>query len=710
MTMQKPSSFINFGAPRLVRSSDRFRRLGRHYDLMLVVLIIAVIALMVLPLPPLALDILIAINLTLSVTVLIVSLYIGSPLGLSTFPSLLLFTTLLRLSLNIASTRQILLHAYAGDIILTFGKMVVGGDVIIGMVVFLIIAIVQFIVIAKGSERVAEVAARFSLDAMPGKQMSIDADLRAGIINKDTARQRRQMLESESQLYGAMDGAMKFVKGDAIAGLVIAAVNVIAGVAVGMLRKDMSLDGALQTYSILAVGDALVSQIPSLFVSIAAGVIITRVARHDGVASNPLGNDIAAQIRAHPKALFITGMVVLGLMLVPGFPKLPFLFLGATIALIGWEHMPRRWQDARHLVNTPMPSMQRDGSDSIPVFLDSSDHPLTLPIAIQVYPHIDKHIDPQRLNRQFARVRRYVTIERGIPFPGMVMRPDLRMRNGEFGIYIHELPVLSGKLQPGCVLCVESEVTLAAAGIPVKADGDLLGDRASWVEDEYGAILQAKKLRYLRAEEVLESYLQSALSQYAHEFIGVQESQFLLKRLEQQYPELEKELRQQVPLPRLADILRRLVQEHISIRDLRLIAQTLVEYASREKDNVLLTECVRNTMGRYITYQYTLMDGTLPAIILAPALEESLKQYIKQTSTRSFLLLPEALRESMTTQIGQILQSSPDHSAAAVLLVNAIEIRPHLRAALADKFHGLPVLAVPQLEGTLHVRSLGQVA
>jgi type III secretion protein V len=291
----------------------------------------------------------------------------------------------------------------------------------------------------------------------------------------------------------------------------------------------------------------------------------------------------------------------------------------------------------------------------------------------------------------------------------MVMRPDLRMRNGEFGIYVHELPVLDGKLQPGCVLCVESDAALASAGIPVKEKGDLLGNLAFWVAEEYSTVLQAKRLRYLHMEEVLERCLQTALSQYAHEFIGVQESQFLLKRLEQQYPELEKELRQQVPLPRLADILRRLVQEHISVRDLRLIAQTLVEYASREKDNVLLTECVRNSMARYITYQYTLVDGTLPAIVLAPALEENLKQYIKQTSTRSFLLLPEALRESMTEQIDKILQSSPDHAAAAVLLVNSIEIRPHLRAAIADEFHGLPVLAIPQLEGALHVRSLGQV-
>ena len=710
MAEQKPSTFINFRTPQLVRSTNGLRRLGRHYDLMLVALIIAVIVLMVLPLPPLALDVLIAVNLTISITILIVSLYIGSPLGLSTFPSLLLFTTLFRLSLNIASTRQILLHAYAGDIILTFGKMVVGGDVIIGIVVFLIIAIVQFIVIAKGSERVAEVAARFSLDAMPGKQMSIDADLRAGIINKDVARLRRQRLESESQLYGAMDGAMKFVKGDAIASLVIAVVNILAGIAVGMLRKDMSLDVALQTYSILAVGDALVSQIPSLFVSIAAGVIITRVARSDSLTQIPLGNEIAAQIRAHPKALFISGLVILGMMMVPGFPKTPFLLLGVTVASVGWGQMPRRWQDAKHLVNTPMPAMQREGSDRPSVFLDSNDHPLTLPVAIQVYPNLDQDIDPVRLNRQISRVRRYITIERGIPFPGMVIRPDQRMKTGEFSVYIHELPVLNGSLKPGCVLCLENETTLEEAAIAFTDAGALPGGRGLWVKSQYSVILKQKKYRFLIGEEILEHYLQYALSRHAHEFIGVQESQFLLKRLEQEYPELEKELRQQVPLPRLSDILRRLVQEHISVRDLRLIAQTLVEYAPREKDNIMLTEYVRNSMARYITYQHTLMDGTLSAILLMPALEDMYKEYLKQSSTGSFLMLPENLLQGLTAQITQILGATDlKLGGAAVLLVHAVELRPHLRTLLSQQFPSMAVLAAAQIDGSVKISGLGRV-
>ncbi len=307
------------------------------------------------------LDTLIAVNLALSVVLLMVSLYVNSPLGLSTFPSLLLFTTLFRLSLNIAATRQILLHANAGEIIFTFGNLVVGGDIIVGIVVFLIIAIVQFVVIAKGAERVAEVGARFTLDAMPGKQMSIDADLRAGLIDKEEARTRRSLLERESHLYGAMDGAMKFVKGDAIAALIIAAVNIIAGICVGTLRKGMEFSAALDTYSVLTVGDALVSQIPSLFVSIAAGVLITRVADPGRRQGTGLGDEIAEQLRAHPRALMIAGTVIVGLMLVPGFPKLQFLLIAAVVGLVGYSLLPSR---RRYSVpgETPMPSMQRAGS------------------------------------------------------------------------------------------------------------------------------------------------------------------------------------------------------------------------------------------------------------------------------------------------------------------------------------------------------------
>ena len=673
--------------PAAALAAKGLARLGQHYDLLLVVLIVAVIALMVLPLPPAVLDALIAVNLTVSVTLLMVSLYIGSPLGLSTFPSLLLFTTLFRLALNIASTRQILLHAYAGEIILTFGKLVVGGDVIIGLVVFLIIAIVQFIVIAKGSERVAEVAARFSLDGMPGKQMSIDADLRAGLIHKEDARARRQGVESESQLYDAMDGAMKFVKGDAIAGIIIAAVNILAGVAVGLLRKNMSLDVALQTYSVLAVGDALVSQIPSLFVSVASGIVITRVVRQEGKAgATHLGNEIAGQIRAHPKALLITGLVVLAMSLVPGFPKPQFIALGLLVTFIGWSLSPKRQQRRLLIAETPMPAMRRDGSDILPTFLDTREHLLTQALVIHVAPGIEQLLTPQRLDAALARVRHYATHQLGLPYPGMLMHTDPALPEGAYVIHVHEIPVDHGQLPSP------------------------------------------------DAEQSLEQALYRVLSEQAHQFIGLQETQTLLKRLEQHAPDLERELKQQIPLVRLTDVLRRLVREGLSLRDLPCIAQALVEHAAREKDTGQLTELVRGALMRQITYQYTRRetvpeggDGakdlaehaeaveasepTLTALVFSPELEEQFRQCLRQSNAGVSLMLPETLRVSVFEQVNRLLatlQQTKDH-LNAVVLVNAVDIRPHVRRLLAHEFQALAVLAAPQLEDQVHVRVVGQV-
>ncbi|MBU6494753.1 MAG: FHIPEP family type III secretion protein, partial [Burkholderiales bacterium] len=305
--------------------------LSRNYDLVLALFVAAVVALFVLPLPTAMMDALISINLAASILLLTVSTYLPSAVSFSSFPALLLFTTLFRLSLNIASCKLILLHANAGHIIDTFGRLIVGGNVVVGGVVFLVIAVVQFIVIAKGSERVAEVGARFSLDAMPGKQMSIDADLRAGVISSDEARHRREMLEQESQLHGAMDGAMKFVKGDAIAGIIIAFINIVAGIAVGTLMHDMSVGGAIHRYSVLTVGDGMASQIPSLLVSIAAGIVTTRVATRDA-RERHLGEQIGAQVAAHPRAMVIAALVLLSFLLVPGFPKWAF---GALALILG---------------------------------------------------------------------------------------------------------------------------------------------------------------------------------------------------------------------------------------------------------------------------------------------------------------------------------------------------------------------------------------
>jgi type III secretion protein V len=676
-----------------------WRMLLPQSDLLLALLIVAVIGLMILPLRPFMLDTLIAVNLSMAVVLLMVSLYVDSPLALSTFPSLLLFTTLFRLALNIAATRQILLHANAGDIIFTFGDLVVGGDIIVGVVVFLIIAVVQFIVIAKGAERVAEVGARFTLDAMPGKQMSIDADLRAGLIDKDEARARRSRLERESHLYGAMDGAMKFVKGDAIAALIIAAVNIIAGIAVGTLRKGMELGAALQTYSVLTIGDALVSQIPSLFVSIAAGVLITRVADPAKRAGTGLGAEIAQQIRAHPRALLIGSGVIFGLMLVPGFPKLQFLALAGAIGLAGYALLPGR---RRYKIRgeTPMPSMQRAGATAVRPWLDTRDYDLTVPVIVQVWPQIETAIAPERLDMELKRVRRSLEHDLGVPFPGLVMRPSPSLPPGAYVICINEIPVQRGVLGQFSERRALPGGSTSPEAAP-RSSALTVSRREHAVESKQGD----------SAERQLAQHLLGVLRRHADELVGIQETQLLLKRLAEECPDLERELQKNVSLPRLTDVLKRLVREDISIRNLREIAHGLIEWAPKEKDTALVTEYVRTCLSRYISYRFANEDGSLSAVVLHPALEDQLRQAIRQTSAGAVLMLNPATGSQIAAQIGRALQPYlTDGGATRAVLLTSLELRPYLRKLTEIELGRVPVLSYQELVPTIRVNTLASVA
>lgn len=383
-------------------------------------LVVAIVSLMILPLPPEVIDVLLGVNIAISVTLLMVTMYVGSIVSLSVFPSILLFTTLYRLSLNIASTKSILLHANAGDIIESFGELVVGGNLVVGLVVFLIITIVQFIVIAKGSERVAEVGARFTLDAMPGKQMSIDADLRANILTPDEARRKRATLAKESQLHGGMDGAMKFVKGDAIAGLIITLVNIVAGIAIGVMYHGMTAGDAANRFSILSVGDAMVSQIPSLLISVAAGVMITRVADdHDDGDGTSLGSEIARQLGGSHRALYFAAVLLIGFAAVPGFPAALFVLLSGMLAFAGY----RLQKGARRTTarGEPVIALQRAGAkSSTPSILPRA--PLfTCAIGVRVAPDLVARLAPAALDRAFDEERAKLQEEQGLPFPGITL-------------------------------------------------------------------------------------------------------------------------------------------------------------------------------------------------------------------------------------------------------------------------------------------------
>ena len=638
-------------------------RLAPRGDLALLGLLMAIIALLVLPVPAALLDGLIALNIALSIGLLMLSMYVGSSLGLSTFPSLLLFTTLLRLSLNIASSKQILLHAHAGQIIETFGRLVVGGSVVVGIVVFLIIAIVQFIVVAKGAERVAEVGARFTLDGMPGKQMSIDADLRAGIVGKDEARRRRGLLEQESQFFGAMDGAMKFVKGDAIAGMIIAFVNIVAGIAVGMAMKDMGFAQALQRYTVLTVGDGMVTQIPSLFVSIAAGVLITRVGADEARDAN-LGSQIGRQILAQPLALLLTAGVLCAFVLTPGFPKLPFGLIAAVLAGIAWFVM-RSPARRRSFENAPMPAMARDGSSDVPPLIRRGDDDAVAPLVLRLAPGCAGRIAPAALDRALMDARRRIRRELGIPFPGLVARFDDTLSDGSYAIDVHELPRVSGMLTPD-----------------VSGDADPAAQLGRDVEQ---AVLAQPDL-----------------------FIGFAEAHQIVEAVGRESPELAQELVRTVPLQRIADVLRRLVQESISIRPVREICESLLAWGAREKDPVLLTEYVRIDLGRHIAHRFGRGEKVMPVLMLDPAAEQLVRQAVQQTATGSYL----ALGPDDTRRLGEAADHALQAAGTALkvpVVVASMDVRRYVRRLLEPRHPQVVVLSYQEIGSHLTLQTVGRV-
>jgi type III secretion protein V len=635
--------------------------LGRHNDVVLAVVIVAVISLMIFPVPPVALDILIALNIGVSVMLLMLSLYIPSALGLSTFPALLLFTTLFRLALNIASTKQILLHAHAGEIIETFGRLIVGGSVIVGLVVFLIIAIVQFIVIAKGSERVAEVGARFTLDAMPGKQMSIDADLRANQITADDAKRRRGLLEMESKLHGAMDGAMKFVKGDAIAGIIISAVNILAGIAIGVLVKEMDVGHAVNRYAILSIGDGMVSQIPSLLVSIAAGVLITRVSNENEEQTH-LGGEISRQLVAHPMALLITGTVLAGFVVVPGFPKVVFSVLAVFVlgsgAYLMRERKRRSGYDA-----TPMPGARRDGAVPVPSFVSRvEDSPVAVPLLVRLSSDVHGRVDPAALDAALTELRGRIRLRTGIPFPGAYFTFDPRLPAHSCTICVHELPAERIELPPG------------------------------GTEPLHLAVLTAVERVLLRESGA---------------FLGLQEVQIMLTAAQASIPDLVSEAQRALPLARIADAMRRLAEEHVSTRHLRQILEALIVYGPREKDPQALTELVRLGLGQFIVADRLADDGQLHVAILEHGSEDVLREAMQARSGPGPLNFEVERLQTLETSVTQALASA---AGVPIVAIASSDVRRALRDLLIEQHPEIAVLSYQEVPAATKVKSIGQIS
>lgn len=696
---------------RIIGGDRALRTIARSSDLVLAFVIISIIMMLIFPVSPHVIDVLISVNLTVSITLLFVALYIQKAVHLSIFPSLLLITTLYRLGVNISSTRQILLHANAGKIIFAFGKFVVGGNYIVGFIIFLIITIVQFIVVTKGAERVAEVAARFTLDAMPGKQMSIDADLRSGLIDTHKARELRLQLTKESQLYGAMDGAMKFVKGDAIAGIVITVINVIGGLIIGYAMHGMTLARSAQVYSLLSIGDGLVSQIPALMIAITAGIVTTRVSSEK--KDSHLGREISEQILKQPKALIIAGSVLLLMAWVPGFPTTPFLILASLTALLGFGVFSAGKRTASKAI-AGVGTIQTGVDGHAIITGGKEDYALTVPIVLEISPSLSALLKKEKqgqtlIDQMIPKMRHALYQDLGVRFPGVHVRVNANnIANDEYSIHLNEVPIIRGKVLPNHLLTNQNEETLRRYNLPFTQVKSSLGMPQLWVHEQYREILQKSNIKFWTAAEVMVLHLAKFYQQYGSEFIGVQEVRAILEFIEKTYPDLVKEVTRLIPLQKLTEIFKRLVQERISIKDLRTILESLSEWAQSEKDTVLLTEYIRSSLKRYISYTYSQGQSILAAYMLDQEIEDMIRGAIKQTSAGSYLALDPDSVQLILQAMRQTISPTPAGGQSPVLLTT-MDIRRFTKKLIEGEFPELAVLSYQEIVPEIRIQPLGRI-
>ena len=618
---------------------------ARYGDLLLVAGVMSILAMMVLPMPAWLIDVLVGFNMAGAVVLLLVALYMNSPLEFSVFPSVLLITTLFRLALSIATTRLILLHAEGGHIIETFGRVVAGGNLVVGLVVFLIITVVQFIVIAKGAERVAEVAARFTLDAMPGKQMSIDSDLRAGLIDKDEARRKRRELEDESKLHGNLDGAMKFVKGDAIAGIVIIAINLLGGLAVGVMQRGMDAGAAMLTYSVLTIGDGMVTQIPALLSAMAAGLIVTRSA--GDTAGSDLGRDIGQQVRSKPRVLLVAGGLCLLFAAVPGFPAFVFLLLAAVLAGTGALQLPalrERWLRATRPARESM--LGRRDAPPPQLATRTQQVQTSEPLLLEVPAGTLEAEAAQDLLRLLDAVQDRFNLSLGLVLPRIKVSiqptaPDAALR---WRLLAYDVPAAQGAMPPG--------------------------------PDGLSALTDA---------------VSEATRRHLALFVGTQEAGHLLARLNHTMPDVVKEVMRMLPLPRIGEVLRRLVEEEVSIRNARDILEALAEAAQREKDVFALTELARIALKRQLCHAVA-PEGALRAVLLTPELEEALRQAVHVNNGTQHLAIDPQLAQDLVAELAAAVR---DHAPRAVLA--AVDLRRHVRKLIEAECFDTPVLSYHEL-------------
>jgi len=674
----------------------------KHSDILVAIALVMAVILMIIPVPTALLDFLLAFNITFAILVLLATFYIRRPLDFSVFPSLLLFTTLFRLGLNVSTTRWILLQGYAGRIILAFGNFVVGGNYVVGAVIFLILFIIQFIVITRGAERVAEVAARFTLDAMPGKQMSIDADLNAGLIDEKEARRRREEIQREADFYGAMDGASKFVKGDAIAGVFITLVNIIGGLIIGVLQRGLPLGEALRTYTLLTVGDGLVAQIPALVISTATAVIVSRAA-----AEHDLGVELLKQVTYHPRPLMIGASILALFSVVPGLPTIPFLTLALIVGSMAYiMRREAKVERVRRIEEEKKKEEEEIRKPESVISLLQVD-PMEIEIGYSLIPLVDPKQGGDVLDR-ITMIRRQIALELGLVVPPIRIRDNMQLKPSEYVIKIRGVEVGRGELMVDYYLAMNPGTAKEKIeGIETREPA--FGLPAIWIPPELRERAEWLGYTVVDPPAVLATHLTEVIKRHASELLTRQEVQGLIDLVKGQHPALIEELMRVMSLGEIQKVLQGLLKEGVPIRDLVTIFETLADYGRLTKDIDILIEYVRQALARQISKMYQTPEGFIPVVTLSPDLEELLKSSVQRTETSVTIVLdPKKIRE-IVEKVAREIEKLASFGYQPVILCHP-SVRPYVRKILEGVLPQVAVISYNEIASGVEVRSLGMVS
>jgi flagellar biosynthesis protein FlhA len=685
-------------------NSPLIQKLTKHTDLLAAGGIVMIIAMLVVPLPPFLLDIAITLNIAAALAIVVTTMYTTKALDFSSFPTLLLLTTLFRLAINISVTRLILLEGDAGHVVKAFGDFVVGGNVVVGLIIFLVLIVIQFVVVTNGAGRVAEVGARFTLDAMPGKQMAIDADLNSGQITEDQARERRSEVSREADFYGAMDGASKFVKGDAIAAVLIVLINLVGGIIVGVVQQGMPFGDAAAHFSLLTVGDGLAAQIPALLVSVATGIIVTRSA-----SEKDLGNDIAGQIFDQPKAPLVAGTAMCAMALVPGLPKIPFLLVGGTLLFIGraTRNRPTRAQAAAALEierTTPQPQLASPSDAAVGALAID---PLELAIGFGLVPLADSAAGGSLLAR-VGVVRRQIATELGMVISPVRIHDDISLDSHEYVIKVRGSEVARSRLLPGHRLAMDpGDAVGELPGVPTVEPA--FGLPAVWISDDAAAEAEALGHTVVDGESVIVTHLTETIRQQAAELLTRQETRQLLDRLKEHNAAVVEEV---VPdllsVGEVQRVLQALLREGVSIRDLGAIVEAIGDKARVTRDPGLLAEYARQALGRAITAPHVDAESTLRAIALDPQVEQEIADAITVTTDGEYLAMEPARAQALVRALSGQQDSAIARGRRPVLLCSA-RVRRHLRRLCEQSLPQLSVCSYNEIVPGIRVETIGVV-